>query len=316
MGGLDTEDKHRVGELWALGMVLGYAAANLFDRLAVANRDPEISLVGPLLRGLPSLILGIVLVWKNGTFSQLRRASAGYIGRRAILPFVWAGLASTAGLFAYYFALRMGGVIVTIPVLETYVIWGVLFARLYLGERITRPAFAGFGVLLTGLVALSFGELQVQALSPQWVWAIPLSGFAALTYGISGVFWRDGQLRGAHQSTAILLQFVTSMAVALAVPLFANFSFLARISSRDALTLLVSGILSGVVGIYCMFTALRRMSVARVFAFSGLTPLLATLGAHFLLNEFLNPLILGGIVAISVGVTLTQVFRPSEERQA
>jgi len=65
-----------------------------------------------------------------------------------------------------------------------------------------------------------------------------------------------------------------------------------------------------------MFTALRKMSVARVFAFSGLTPLLATLGAHFLLHEFLNPLILGGIVAISVGVTLTQVFRPSEERQA
>ena len=74
--------------------------------------------------------------------------------------------------------------------------------------------------------------------------------------------------------------------------------------------------LSGVVGIYCMFTALRRMSVARVFAFSGVTPLVATLGARFLLHEFWNPLILGGIVAISVGVTLTQVFRPSEERQA
>jgi len=235
MGGLDPEGKQRAGELWALGMVFGYASANLFDRVAVKHVD---LLIGPLLRGLPSLILGIALVWKNRTLSQLRAGSASYIGRRAILPFVWAGLASTAGLFAYYFAMWLGGVIVTVPVLETYVIWGVLFARLYLGERITRPAFAGFGVLLTGLVALSFGELQGQALSPQWVWAIPLSGFAALTYGISGVFWRDGQLRGAHQSTAILLQFMTSIAVALAVPLFADFFFVARISSRDALTLL------------------------------------------------------------------------------
>jgi drug/metabolite transporter (DMT)-like permease len=64
-----------------------------------------------------------------------------------------------------------------------------------------------------------------------------------------------------------------------------------------------------------MFTALRKMAVARVFAFSGLTPLLATLGAHFLLHEFLSPTIFAGIIAISTGVALTQVFRPSEERQ-
>ena len=80
--------------------------------------------------------------------------------------------------------------------------------------------------------------------------------------------------------------------------------------------LLASGILSGIVGVYCYFMALRRMSVARVYAFAGLQPLLATLGAYFLLREFLSPLILGGILAISVGVTLVQVFRPASERQA
>jgi len=42
----------------------------------------------------------------------------------------------------------------------------------------------------------------------------------------------------------------------------------------------------------------------------------ATLFAHFFLHEYLNGLVLGGVVLVSIGVVLTQVFRPSEERQA
>jgi drug/metabolite transporter (DMT)-like permease len=80
--------------------------------------------------------------------------------------------------------------------------------------------------------------------------------------------------------------------------------------------LLASGVLSGVLAIYCMFTALRLMAVARVYAFSSLTPLVATLFAHFFLHEFLNLLMLLGIVLVSIGVILTQVFRPQDERQA
>jgi len=71
-----------------------------------------------------------------------------------------------------------------------------------------------------------------------------------------------------------------------------------------------------VLAIYCMFTALRLMAVARVYAFSSLTPLVATLFAHFFLHEFLNLLMLASIVLVSTGVILTQVFRPKDERQA
>jgi drug/metabolite transporter (DMT)-like permease len=58
------------------------------------------------------------------------------------------------------------------------------------------------------------------------------------------------------------------------------------------------------------------MAVARVYAYSSLTPLVATLLAHFFLREFLNLLMLAGILVVCVGVALTQIFRPSEERQA
>jgi drug/metabolite transporter (DMT)-like permease len=297
-----------------LGTVLGYASANIFDRLAIVHADP---LIGPVVRGLPSLVLGIILVWKHRTLDQLRPSSPRYMGRRAILAFVAAGMISTSGLFLYYFAIRVGGVTITIPVQETYVIWGTLIAWVVLRERIHRYALVGVGLIFAGLVGLSLGQATGQPISPLWYWAIPLGFGTALAYGVSGVLWRDGQLRGAHQSTAILLQFSTSVAVGLVGLLIAGRNpALLTTNWRALAALLTSGVLSGVLAIYCMFTALRLMAVARVYAFSSLTPLAATLFAHFFLHEFLNLLMLLGIVLVSIGVILTQIFRPNDERQA
>jgi drug/metabolite transporter (DMT)-like permease len=304
----------RRGEPWALGTVLGYASASIFDRLGVETADP---LIGPVLRGLPSLLLGIILVLRHHTFGQMRPSSPRYIGRRAILVFVGAGIISTLGLFLYYFAIRLGGVIITIPAVETYVIWGTFIAWFSLHERIHRHAILGVGFIFAGLVALSLGQWAGHPISPGWYWAIPLAFTTALTYGISGVLWRDGQLRGAHQSTAIFLQFSTSVIVGLGgLLLIAPRLVFHKAAWGGWEELLVSGVLSGVFAIYCMFTALRLMAVARVYAFSSLQPLVATLFAHFFLHEFLNGLMLMGIVLVSIGVILTQVFRPKDERQA
>ena len=191
----------------------GHSSANIFDRIAVVQADP---LIGPVLRGLPSLALGIILMWKHRTLDQLRPNSPRYIGLRTILAFLAAGVISTTGLFLYYLAMRIGGVVITVPVQETYVIWGTLIAWVFLHERIHPYAVGGVILIFAGLMCLSFGQSRGQPISPHWYWAIPLGLTTALTYGISGVLWRDGQLRGAHQSVAIFLQFATSVAVGFA----------------------------------------------------------------------------------------------------
>ncbi len=308
------EARRRRGEPWAIGQILGYSSANIFDRVAVSHADP---LVGPFLRGLPSLFLGIFLVWKNRTLGQLRPGSPSYVGAKAIWPFLVAGVLSTAGLFVYYYAIRVGGVIITIPVLETYVIWGTLVAWFFLGEKFHGLVLLGVGLIAGGLVLLSLGQLSGHPISPLWYWAIPLALFTALSYGISGTLWRDGQLHGAHQSTAILLQFVTSVVVALLWLLaMGRAAALAETAFQDLAALLASGVLSGIVGIYCMFTALRLMAVTRVYAFSALTPLVAALFARFFLHEYMNLPMLGGILLVCVGVGLTQIFRTKDEKQA
>ena len=80
-----NQSARRRGEPWAAGSVLGYASANIFDRLGVIHADP---LIGPFLRGVPSLFLGIFLVWRHHTLDQIKPASPRYIGRRAILCFI------------------------------------------------------------------------------------------------------------------------------------------------------------------------------------------------------------------------------------
>jgi drug/metabolite transporter (DMT)-like permease len=309
-----TVAQTRRGDPWALGSDAGYAAANLFDRAAVTHADP---LIGPLVRGLPSLLLGITLVWKNRTLTQLVPTSEDYVGSGVLLSLLGAGAISTVGLFAYYFAIKVGGVTITIPVLQTYGLWGALIAWFFLRERVSPMVFLGLGMIALGLATLGFGQNQGQPISPRWQWAIPLAFFAAVTYGLAGVLWRHGQLGGAHQSTAILVQFMASIAVALAgLAVNGRLVLLGATPGKNLAALLASGILSGIVGIYCMFMALRLMTVARVFAYSALTPVVATLGAHFLLHEYLNAVMLAGVCLASVGVALTQIYRPAEEKQA
>src|SRR5215472_4364495 len=247
------------GEPWALGSVLGYASAEILDRIAVTHTDP---LIGPFLRGLPSLAFGVILVGKNRTWSQLRRGSPEYIGHGAVASLVLAGVVSTLGPFAYYFAIRIGGVVLTIPVLQTYALWGTLIAWFFLDERIHRVALAGIGLIVAGLATLSWGQSGGQPASPHWYWAIPLAFFTAFTYGIAGVLWRHGQLRGADQSTAIFLQFIASVTVGfLGLAVLGRGALILATARQNLAALVASGVLSGIFAIYCLFTALRLMAV-------------------------------------------------------
>lgn len=304
----------RVGELWALGGVLGYATASVFDRAAVIHADP---LLGPLIRSLPSLALGVAFLILRKTYRQLQPSSATYVGRRAIIAFIIPGVLSTAGLFGYYFALQIGGVVITIAVQQSFVLWGALFSWPYLGERLSLASLGGIGVLVFGLVVLGLGQMRGTPVSGHWYYAIPLALFTAISFGISGVFWREGQLRGADQSTGIFLQFVSGVLTAIiGLAVFGHAETLVHTPATHLGALLASGTLSGIVGIYCLFTSLKLMSVARTYALFSLNPLVAAVLAHFLLKEFINQQMMIGILMVCVGVTLVQIFKPTEQQHA
>jgi drug/metabolite transporter (DMT)-like permease len=306
-----TKSLAQIGELWALGGVLGYATANVLERSAVIHADP---LIGPLIRGVPSLILGIVLLMTRRTVGQLRPGSRQYVGKRALIAFILPGVLSTFGLFTYFMALQKGGVAITIPVQQSFIVWGAIFSWLYLGERFSGMSVLGVGILVLGLVVLAIGQMGGIPVSSHWYQAIPLALFTAVSFGISGVFWREGQLLGADQSTGIFLQSLASEITALIGLLwFARWEHLFQPSARDLSALFTGGVLSGVVGLYCMFTSLKLMSVTRAFALSSLTPLTAAVLAYLFLKEHVNWQMMIGIILVCAGVALVQIFKPTEE---
>ncbi len=304
----------KMGEFWMSLAVVGYVTSYLFDKIAVAHVDP---LIGPLFRRLPSLVLGILLLFAQRMTSQLDPKSKQFVGRPTIIVFVISGITSTMGTFAYYYALRFGGVVLTVPISQTLVLWGMVIGWLYLGERFSSKGVLGIVAVLMGLMLLSYGQSQGVAVSGQWYYAIPLALTSAMGWGIAGTLWRDGQLRGAHQSTAISLQF--GVGIFLSVMVLALAGRLGAIGAahvKDILALFAGGLLSGVVAIYCLFTALRLMSVARVYTLNSLTSLLAALLGHLLFGEYLNGLMLVGIGMTCLGVVLVQVHKPAVERRA
>jgi len=142
----------RRGELWMLGVIFGYVTSYLFDKMAVVNIDP---LIGPLFRRLPSLLLGIVLLFAQGMTDQLKPSSPRFVGKPTLMVFALAGAMTTAGMFAYYYALLFGGVVITVPVSQTLVLWGTIVGWVYLKERFSRKVAFGIIAVCAGLALLA-----------------------------------------------------------------------------------------------------------------------------------------------------------------
>jgi serine/threonine protein kinase len=70
----------RRGEPWALGTVLGYASASIFDRLGVETADP---LIGPAAYMSPEQVRGEVLDARTDIFSFGAALDEAATGRKA-----------------------------------------------------------------------------------------------------------------------------------------------------------------------------------------------------------------------------------------
>jgi uncharacterized membrane protein len=301
-----------VGEFWIAGAILGFAFSNFFDRIAVVQIDP---LIGALVKSVPSLVFAMILLTTRGAWSQMQPRSAAYLGRPAIGLFILSGVASIVGLSVYFYALRVAGLALTVPFLQTQILWATVIGWVFMQERFHPRALAGIAIVAGGLMLLSYGQMLGRPVTSSWAVGVPLALLAALAFSITGAIARAGQLRGADQSTGMFLRFGTSVVLVLAVvAVTGRLPVLATASARDMGALLLSGVLNGVIAMYCFFTALRLMSVGRAFAINGLNPIVAVMLGTVFLNEYINALMWSGIGLASVGVLLVQLFKPAEKK--
>ncbi|HEX7003746.1 MAG TPA: DMT family transporter [Trueperaceae bacterium] len=300
------------GELWALGAIVGYTGANIFGRAGVTDTDP---VAAPLLRDLPSFVMGLLLLVRGRHYRQLlpnRREFAG----RLLLPFLVSGVASVIGTFAFFFALDLGGVNIAVPVLQTQIIWGALFGWLLLQERVTSRGAFGIAVTLGGLAVLTLGQSRGVPASDDWLWGLLLAAIPALAWGFSGVVWRRGQRLGVERSTGITVHYGISVLVSSGFLLLSGrMDVYAGIDTGDLTALALSGVFGGVIAVYSMFSAMKHLPAANVFVLNGAIPMTSALGGALFLGEYVNAVMWLGIFLASIGVVLFQLTGTARARQ-
>lgn len=295
------------GEAWALAAVFGYSGGNLFGRAGVAFANP---IAGPLLRDLPTFVMGLALLGQGRHHQQLIPGRAAFQGMKLLL-FALSGAISVVGNFAFFFSLKAGGVNIAVPVLQTQLLWGALFGWILLGERVMLRGVLGIGVTFAGLVVLALGQSNGTPVSDSWFVAMLLALVTSLAWGVSGVIWRRGQTIGVDRSAGMSVHYGTSV--------FLSAAFLAVTGQLGVYTvigweslgsLLLSGVFGGILGATALFTAMRLLPAATVFVLNGLTPLVTALGGAWFLGEYINATMWVGIFLTSIGVVVFQLFKP------
>jgi DME family drug/metabolite transporter len=295
------------GELWALLAVFGYSGGNLFGRAGVTFANP---IAGPLLRDLPTFVMGLVLLLRGKHQAQLVPGSATYQGKKLAL-FAFSGAVSVIGNFAFFFALKIGGVNVAVPVLQTQLLWGALFGWIILGERVLLRGTLGIAVTFLGLVVLALGQSSGVPVSASWPFAMALALVTALAWGLSGVIWRRGQTLGVDRSTGMSVHYGVSVIIsALFLAVTGQLGVYQTIGWESLTSLLLSGVFGGVIGAFALFTAIKLLPAATVFVLNGLTPLVTALGGAWFLGEYINATMWVGIVLTSIGVVVFQLVKP------
>ena len=140
-----------IGRTFAIMSAMGYAVG------AVLTREGVGELTSPLAGSAVALLAGALAM---GVITG-RRFEGGFRKKKSsVLFFLLAGLASGSGALSSFFALSMAPVVIVSPIQNTYPLFALLFARIFLArlERITLRLVLGAVFVVGGVVLITLGK--------------------------------------------------------------------------------------------------------------------------------------------------------------
>lgn len=122
------------------------AATSILGKLGIQNVESNL---GTAIRTVVVLILawGIVLV-------QGKQRQIPQITKKSWLFLILSGLATGLSWLFYYRALQEGQASIVAPIDKLSIVVTIVFSRIFLGERLSRRALAGFLLLVAGTMLL------------------------------------------------------------------------------------------------------------------------------------------------------------------
>ena len=133
------------GRRWLLYAALSAVFAALTAILGKVGIENVPSDLGTALRTVVVLVMAWVMVFVTGRQREVRA-----VGRRDLAFILLSGVATGLSWLCYYRALQEGPASVVVPLDKLSVVVTIVFRRVFLGERLSRRALAGFALLAAG----------------------------------------------------------------------------------------------------------------------------------------------------------------------
>ena len=132
---------------WALGSALFAGLTAILAKVGVEKIDSNLATA---LRTTVVVSFAWAIVIFSGAAGSLPR-----IGSRSVLFLVLSGLATGASWLCYFRALQLGQASQVAPVDKLSVVFVLLFAALFLGEKVHWQTILGAALIVAGVVILS-----------------------------------------------------------------------------------------------------------------------------------------------------------------
>ena len=129
----------KMGFIYAMLAMLLWGAAPIFAKIGLVKTDP---LIGVAVRSIAIALILIASLAVSGGFSKLINTDPKSLSI-LILEGIFAGL---LGQYFYFKAVKVWEASKVVPIVGAYPLMAVLFAILFLGERLTLVK--GFGTLM------------------------------------------------------------------------------------------------------------------------------------------------------------------------
>ena len=128
--------------LCAFGSAMFASLTAILGKVGIENVPSDL---GTALRTVVVLLMAWAMVFVTGRQAQVRA-----VGRRDLVFILLSGVATGLSWLCYYRALQEGPASVVVPLDKLSVVVTIVFSRVFLHERLSRRALAGFALLVAG----------------------------------------------------------------------------------------------------------------------------------------------------------------------
>jgi len=282
-----------LGEIAALLGALCFAISSVVIRGALDRVGPWwVNLVRTLSASV--FLLPLTVLWRWNELVAFHGLSGLYV-------FLGVLFSLLIGDILYFTGLRDVGVARAMPLSNTYSLFSMVFAALFLEETVTTFLVVGATLVFVGVQIIVF-EPQGTMEFPRKKRGLIVSLIAAVFWAIGSIFFRAALIQEDYVATAFLRMWTLSLLLLTGTFLRGGYGALHSAGRETLLRVAVAGVVSHGVGSVLYMMSLSLVGAARGVSLISVAPLFGLLFAFSTLKEKVTARIWVGSLLTVTGI--------------